>query len=233
MQKIEWNEEFLKELATGHFPKYPNEVMLKVVFGNYLEKPLKPQSDWRVLDIGCAFGSNLIPFADLGCEIHGVDIHSDIAENATKVMHSRGYTNVKFQEGMNRKLPYPENYFDIVLSVNTLHYESSSALVLEALAEFRRVLKPGGAVYLSTVGPDHEIYRRSKLVDQHINVIQNFGFRDGEEFFFFDNERYLNHYLSKHFVDVETGKVQEKLMTLPLDFLIAVARKPNEKKDVT
>ena len=225
MQKKEWNEEFLRELSAGNVPKYPNEVMLKVVFGKYLDKPLKANSDWRVLDIGCAFGSNLIPFADMGCEIHGVDIHPEIALNATKVMHSRGYTNVKFQEGVNRKLPYPDNYFDLVLSINTLHYEGSRDMVLDALAEFERVLKPGGALYLSTVGPDHEIYKRSKLIDQHINLITNFGFRNGEEFFFFDNERYLNYFLSKYFFSVETGKVQEKLMTLQLDFLIAVARK--------
>jgi ubiquinone/menaquinone biosynthesis C-methylase UbiE len=216
MQKKEWNEEFLRELSAGNVPKYPNEVMLKVVFGKYLDKPLKANSDWRVLDIGCAFGSNLIPFADMGCEIHGVDIHPEIALNATKVMHSRGYTNVKFQEGVNRKLPYPDNYFDLVLSINTLHYEGSRDMVLDALAEFERVLKPGGALYLSTVGPDHEIYKRSKLIDQHINLITNFGFRNGEEFFFFDNERYLNYFLSKYFFSVETGKVQEKLMTLQL-----------------
>lgn len=225
MQKLEWNQEFLRELSTGNFPKYPNEVMLKLVFGRYLEQPLKPQASWRVLDVGCAFGSNLIPFADMGCEVCGVDIHSEIAENAKKVMNARGYSNIDFREGTNRALPYPDNHFDLILSINTLHYESSENDLQAALAEFRRVLKVGGAVYMSTVGSEHEIYRRSKLVDQHINLIQDFGFRNGEKFFFFDNERYLNFYLSKYFSDVETGKVTEKLMTLPLEFLVAVARK--------
>lgn len=225
MQKQEWNQEFLRELATGNFPKYPNEVMLKLVFGSYLEKPIKPQSSWKVLDVGCAFGSNLIPFADMGCEVYGVDVHSEIAMNAAKVMNARGYNKIEFREGSNRALPYPDDYFDLILSVNTLHYESTEKNVLDALAEFRRVLKVGGAVYISTVGPDHEIYRRSKLIDQHINLIQDFGFRNGEKFFFFDNERYLKYYLSKYFADVETGKVTEKLMTLPLDFLVAIARK--------
>ena len=225
MQKQEWNQEFIRQLATGNFPKYPNEVMLKVVFGSYLEKPLRPQSGWKVLDIGCAVGSNLIPFADLGCAIHGVDVHPEIALNAETIMNARGYREATFSEGSNRALPYSDNYFDLILSVNTLHYECTEEYVLDALAEFRRVLKVGGAIYISTVGPDHEIYRRSKPIGQHINVIQDFGFRNGEKFFFFDNERYLKHYLSKYFTDVETGKVTEKLMTLPLDFLVAVARK--------
>jgi len=230
MQKSEWNQEFQRELATGNFPKYPHEVMLKVVFGGYLKQPIRPQPDWKVLDIGCALGSNLIPFADIGCQVHGVDIHQGITDNATKVMNGRGYTDIQFLEGTNRSLPFPDNYFDLVLSVNTLHYESSNEHIMDALSEFRRVLKAGGALFISTVGPDHEIYRRSRLVDEHINLIQNFGFRSGEKFFFFDNERYLDHYLSKIFVDVETGKVTEKLMTLQLDFLIAAARKSADER---
>lgn len=225
MQKQEWNQEFLREFATGNFPKYPNEVMLKVVFGSYLEKPIKPQSNWKILDIGCAFGSNLIPFAEMGCEVYGVDIHPEIAANAEKVMRLRGYDKMEFLEGSNRALPFPDDYFDLILSVNTLHYESTEDNVLDALNEFQRVLKVNGALYISTVGPDHEIYRRSELIDEHINLIQDFGFRNGEKFFFFDNERYLKYYLSKCFADVETGKVTEKLMNLPLDFLIAVGRK--------
>ncbi len=227
-QRLKWNQEFKRELLTGNYPKYPNEVMVKVIFGSYLEKPIRPQSSWKILDIGCAFGSNLIPFADLGCEIHGVDVHQEIAENAKKVMTLRGYAHANFLEGTNCSLPHPDNYFDLVLSVNTLHYESNSATVMDALAEFRRVLKVGGSVYVSTVGPEHEIYKRSRLIDEHINVIQNFGFRNDQEFFFFDNERYLNFYLSKYFNHVETGKVREQLMTLPLDFLIAVGTKSTD-----
>lgn len=225
MQKQEWNQEIIREVNTGSFPKYPNEIMLKLIFGRYLEKPLKPQPDWKVLDVGCAMGNNLIPFADIGCKVYGVDVHSEIALNAEKVMKARGYPNAEFKEGSNRALPYPDDYFDLILSVNTLHYEDTEEHLLNALAEFRRVLKVGGRVYISTVGPDHEIYKRSKLIGEHINLIQNFGFRSGEKFFFFDNERYLEHYLSKCFTNIETGKVTEKLMTLSLDFLVAVASK--------
>ena len=125
MQKQKWNEEFLRELDTGEYPKYPNEVMLKLVFGSYLEKPLAPQKNWKVLDVGCAFGSNLIPFADMGCEVYGIDIHSEITKNAEKVMNARGYNKVEFREGSNRSIPYPDDFFDLILSVNTLHYESS------------------------------------------------------------------------------------------------------------
>ena len=80
MQKTEWNDEFLRELNVEQYPKYPNEAMLKVIFGSYLSHKSLPNSNWRTLDIGCAMGSNLIPFADLGCDAHGIDIHDEIAK---------------------------------------------------------------------------------------------------------------------------------------------------------
>lgn len=226
MQKTEWNNEFLRELKAEEYPKYPNEAMLKVIFGSYLRNRPILSSNMKVLDVGCAMGSNLIPFADMGCDVHGIDIHSDIANNAKKIMKHRGYEDIDFKEGSNRNIPFPDNSFDLITSINTLHYEKNEEDMILALNEFQRVLKPGGGLYISTVGPKHEIYNLSKPLGNHENLIQDFGFRSGERFFFFDNERYLDYYLSKIFTNVETGRVTEKLMTMDLDFLISYATKP-------
>ena len=226
MQKTEWNNEFLRELKAEEYPKYPNEAMLKVIFGSYLRNRPILSSNMKVLDVGCAMGSNLIPFADMGCDVHGVDIHPDISNNAKKIMKHRGYEDIDFKEGSNRNIPFPDNSFDLITSINTLHYEKNEEDMMLALNEFQRVLKPGGGLYISTVGPKHEIYNLSKPLGNHENLIQDFGFRSGERFFFFDNERYLDYYLSKIFTNVETGRVTEKLMTMDLDFLISYATKP-------
>lgn len=224
-QREEWNQEIRREKQAAKYPKWPNEAMVKVLFGGstYLRRPLKPESDWRVLDVGCGFGNNLVPFADMGCECHGVDIHEEMAATTQEVMDQRGF-RAQFQEGSNRSLPFPDAYFDLLLSVNTLHYEGSEENILAALQEFKRVLKPGGGVYLSTVAPKHEIYKRAETMGGHRYTIRNFGFRDGQQFFFLDNQRYLEYYCRKVFEDVETGRVTEQLMNLPLDFFIAVLR---------
>jgi len=226
MQKTEWNNEFLRELKAEEYPKYPNEAMLKVIFGSYLRNRPILSSNMKVLDVGCAMGSNLIPFADMGCDVHGIDIHPDISNNAKKIMKHRGYEDIDFKEGSNRNIPFSDNSFDLITSINTLHYEKNEEDMMLALNEFQRVLKPGGGLYISTVGPKHEIYNLSKPLGNHENLIQDFGFRSGERFFFFDNERYLDYYLSKIFTNVETGRVTEKLMTMDLDFLISYATKP-------
>lgn len=221
----EWNQEILREKQERKYPKWPNEVMLKLLFGgsDYLNVPYKPQPQWRVLDVGCGFANNLVPFADIGCECHGVDLHPDMAATVQEIMDERGY-KTKIQTGSNRSLPYPDGHFDLLLSINTLHYEGSEENVLAALKEFRRVLKPGGGLYLSTVGPEHEIYRRAQVLGSHRYKVQDFDFRNGHEFFFFDTERYLKHFCMQSFADVETGRVTEKLVKLPLDFLVALCR---------
>lgn len=220
-----WNAEIRRENQARKYPKWPNEVMVKVLFGggDYLKTPFKPSPNWRVLDVGCGFANNLVPFADIGCECHGVDLHPDMAHTVQSIMDERGF-KTKIQVGSNRSLPFPDGHFDLLLSINTLHYEGNSENIQAALKEFRRVLKPGGGVYISTAGPEHELCKRAELLGLHRYRIQNFDFRDGEEFFFFDSERYLRHYCEQSFPDVETGRVTEKLANLPLDFLIALCR---------
>ena len=199
--------------------------MVKTLFGgsNYLKEPYKPESDWRVLDVGCGFANNLVPFADLGCECHGVDLHPQIAQRAKAVMDERGY-DAQFDVGTNRSLPFADAHFDLLLSINTLHYEGSDQNIGLALKEFRRVLKPGGGAYISTVGPQHEICRRAAVLGNHRYRVQNYDFRDGQQFFFFDSKRYLQHYCEREFDNVETAQVTENLFKLPLDFLIALCR---------
>ena len=215
--------QFHTDRAKTNYPKWPNEAMVKVLFGSYLKRPVKINSDFKVLDVGCGFGNNLLPFLDAGCECHGVEIDPEISALTQTILNNRGFSGA-IKSGSNRSLPYDDRVFDLVLSINTLHYEGSEENILNALCEFRRVLKRGGVLYISTVGPNHDMYRRAEPLGHHRYRIRNFDFRDGQEFFFFDNEQYLEYQCKKVFEDVETGRVTEGLMTLPLDFLIGVCR---------
>lgn len=221
-QSNEWTE-FHESRLAGTYPKWPNEAMLKVVFGSYAQHRPRPTPEWRVLDVGCGFGNNLAPFADLGCECHGVEISDEIAALAERAIAERGY-RASIRKGSNRALPYPDNHFDLLLSLNTLHYEGESDAVGDALREFRRVLKPGGALYLSTVGPGHAIQERAENLGDHRYRIRNYDFRDGQIFYFFDTEAFLGETCLEVFDRVETGHVTEKLMTLRIDFLIALCQ---------
>ena len=221
-QAEEWNR-FHADRIKSSYPRWPNEAMLKVLFGSYSRQPTRPQPGWSVLDVGCGFGNNLVPFADLGCQCHGIEIHDEITALAREVLALRGY-EAEFRTGSNRMVPYPDQSFDLVLSINAIHYEGNEELVLAALHEFRRVLRPGGLLYLSTVGPEHEMYLRAKPLGNHLYRIQNYDFRNGQRFFFFDTAHDLERYCAKVFEGVEVGRVTERLFTMTIDHLIALCR---------
>jgi SAM-dependent methyltransferase len=222
IQAKEWAD-FHRDRVETNYPKWPSEVMLKLLFGSYLKNAVRPEKGWCVLDVGCGFGNNLRPFLELGCDCHGVEIDPGIPPMTEHLLKEMGH-NASIKTGTNRSLPYADDTFDLVLSINTLHYEGSEENVLAALSEFRRVMKPGGSLYLSTVGPNHDIQTRARTLGNHQYLIQGWDFRDGQTFFFLDNESYLEFYCSKFFDCVETVTLTERLVSIVNENLISLCR---------
>ena len=228
MKKSEQNwTKFSLDKIKDNYPVWPIEVMVKVFFGEYL-KGVKPNldSNTKVLDVGCGFGNNLLPFLVKGCIGKGVEITDEMAKLTQEIIRNRGFNEVEIKKGNNQSLPFEDNEFDILISNNALHYERNESDYLDALKEFSRVLKPGGCLYIMTVGPDHDIYKRAKITGAHTFKIKDWDFRDGESYFYLSNQKYLEFYLDKFFINIETGRVTEKLMNVNLDFLVAFCRNP-------
>ena len=123
----------------------------------------------------------------------------------------------------NRNIPFEDNAFDLLLSINVIHYEGSLENVEKALKEYSRVLAPGGRLLLSTVGPSHVILQRAKSIERYCYEIRDYDFRNGTRFFCFETKDYLKACLEKEFSGVETGRVTEQLMNYELDFLLGSA----------
>jgi len=200
------------------------EGMVKLVFGDYLERKIVLPEHARVLDVGCGFGNNLLPFLDRKMQCCGVEITESIAEIGKELLSRRGY-QADIRRGENRAIPFESDQFDLLLSLNVLHYEKNERDIMDAMKEYERVMKPGGAMVLFTAGPDHDIYRRARVLGNHQYEIANWDFRDGQQYFYFDNLKYLHYYTSKIFDDVETARISESYPKLNLEFLVAVGRK--------
>lgn len=104
-----------------------------------------------VLDIGCAKGFMLHDMAELipGITVKGIDVSSYAIENAIEDM--RPYVQVADA----RELPFPDNSFDVVISINTIHNLEQDECA-RALQEIERVKRQGAFVTVDAYRTEEE-----------------------------------------------------------------------------
>ena len=100
----------------------------------------------KVLDLGCGDGTTAIPAAQLGADVLGVDIASNLVAAGNQRAQSLGLTNIRFQEGDASDLQELANAsFDLVISVFGAMFAPKPEQVAK---EMVRVAKPGGRVVM-------------------------------------------------------------------------------------
>jgi len=97
----------------------------------------------RVLDVGCGTGSLAAAIASwvpVPAEVHGVDLSPTYVEHARAHHHD---PKLRFDVGDACALAFADHTFDSVLSLLLLHFVPRAQ---DAIAEMRRVAKPGAVV---------------------------------------------------------------------------------------
>jgi SAM-dependent methyltransferase len=103
------------------------------------------QDRGRALDFGCGVGRVTAPLSRRFDEVVGLDISESMVASARKLHAAR--TNCTFEVQRSDDLAhYPDGSFDLVLCVLVLQHLSTRQAILRYLAEFARVLRPGGAL---------------------------------------------------------------------------------------
>lgn len=127
----------------------------------------------HILDVGCGPGTittSLTKYASDG-RVVGIDISPDVLQKARTLAAEsnapvQGPGSVVFQEGnVLRRLPYPDNNFDVVFASQVLGHMPPPELPVTALKEMRRVLKPGGILATRDEADSH-FYPRSSDLDR-------------------------------------------------------------------
>jgi ubiquinone/menaquinone biosynthesis C-methylase UbiE len=107
----------------------------------------------RALDLGCGTGTLLLLAAELhpGVALVGVDGDEKALAIARRKL-ARAGADVQLDAGLADRLPYPDGAFDHVFSSALFHHLEPGERA-RALAEVRRVLRPGGGFTLADFGP--------------------------------------------------------------------------------
>jgi SAM-dependent methyltransferase len=101
----------------------------------------------RVLDAGCGGGGMPLSLAEHARAVVGIDPIDRFGDAGVRLAHERGVTNLMFARADGLALPFRDGAFDLVLSHAVIEHVQDAERYLR---ECRRVLAPGGRVYLST-----------------------------------------------------------------------------------
>jgi arsenite methyltransferase len=115
----------------------------------------------HVLDIGSGPGFLACEMAAIVGEtgsVHGVDPSESMLAIAAQRDRAAGSAPVEFRTGDALELPYPDQSFDAAVSTQVYEYVEDMAA---ALADARRVLRPGGRLLVLDTDWDSVVWRSS------------------------------------------------------------------------
>ncbi|OLS20771.1 MAG: Demethylrebeccamycin-D-glucose O-methyltransferase [Candidatus Heimdallarchaeota archaeon LC_2] len=155
---------------------------------NRLANKLELNENSKVLDVASGLGASSIEIAKkFGANVIGIDLSTENINTATLKAEKLGLSNiVKFQVANAENLPFPDNYFDSIISECSFCIFPDKEKVT---SEMYRVLKPGGFLGISDVvieknlpsNLEHMIFRVSCISDaqsvpQYLSYFNKGGF---------------------------------------------------------
>lgn len=160
----------------------------------------------KVLEVGCGNGilwSKNMDNLHESIEVTLTEICEDMI-NEAKLNLRDNFKRFNFIITDLTSLPFEDNSFDVVIANHILFFMKDIDL---ALAEIKRVIKPNGVVYCSTIGSNHlkELQELMLSFSSNIRIYEDklsykFGLENGEKI------------LSKYFNSVEKVLYDDKLI---------------------
>jgi ubiquinone/menaquinone biosynthesis C-methylase UbiE len=117
-----------------------------------------------VLDAGCGTGHTALTFAPHVAQVVAFDLAESMLAQGRKLASERGITNIDFRRGDVERLPFADGSFDVVTTRYSAHHWPHP---LNALREFRRVLRPSGRLLVDDIVSWDDF-----ILDTHLQTIE-------------------------------------------------------------
>ncbi len=120
-----------------------------------------------VADVGCGTGLLTLGLASVAEEVHAVDSSARMVRLAREKVRRAGLANVTVKKAAAESLPFEDASLDAVFAFHLLRHLVKPA---DALAEFGRVVKPGGRAVLVELEPHGHRALREATGSTHLGL---------------------------------------------------------------
>jgi ubiquinone/menaquinone biosynthesis C-methylase UbiE len=155
-----------QRLVSARFPRasqyHPDWVLSNASGGanslwlaEWLSTALDLRPGMRVLDLGCGRASSSIFLRrEFGVQVWATDLWFNVSENLQRIRDAGVEDGVFPLHADARSLPFPQEFFDAIVCLDSFYYFGTDDLYLNYLAQF---VKPGGQVGIAGAGLVREI----------------------------------------------------------------------------
>ena len=144
---------YYDEISQGYEELHKEEQLKKV---ELISKYLKPNPEDKLLDVGCGTGLTTEPWK---CRRYGID-------PAPKLLaRTRQRDKIEYKLAPAENIPYPDNFFDIVISITAIQNFQD---IEKGLSEIKRVGKD--RFVLSFLKKSEKADKIKKIIKENFDV---------------------------------------------------------------
>lgn len=141
--KSVWQKLFFQGLkGKSKYELYAHYKKIGLEQFRHIEKFVLTQKIGKFLEIGCGTAMTSLEVAKRGWQVYGIDFVKPNLDHAKRYFLDNNQ-KIKLKLGDINKLPYPDNFFDLVYGGGVIEHVKDTSKVV---SEIYRVLKPNGLV---------------------------------------------------------------------------------------